>query len=134
MGNDEEIEIIDLEDPEEENMEIDDIAAEPITSSSIKRCGYCRRVQYGHPVPYGAGKCLLEKINDDELKNDDKIKLEMRKSKRGRKKKRLSDESSVEPSPKKDKIQSEEQMKKETEDLERKLEKRRRKERMQKTI
>ena len=54
MGNEEEIDVIDLEDPEEENMEIEDIAAEPINSLRIKRCGHCRRMQYGHPVPYRA--------------------------------------------------------------------------------
>ena len=108
-------------------MEIKDIAAEPINSSRIKRCGHCRQMQYGHSVPYGAGKCLLEKINDDELKKDDAIKLKMRKSKRERKKKRLSDASIIETSPKKDKKQSslEEQMKKETEELQKKLDKQR---------
>ena len=51
--------VIDQEDPKEEMMEIEDIAAEPIDSGKINRCGHCRRMQYGHPVPYGSGKCLF---------------------------------------------------------------------------
>ena len=81
-----EAESIEREDPSEEAMDLEEIEAEPLDSERINRCGKCRRVQFGHPVPYGTGKCLLERIDDDEsLAEDDKKKLEMRRQKRGKK-------------------------------------------------
>ena len=76
------------EDPSEEAMDIEDIEAEPIDSVRINRCGHCRRVQFGHPVPYGQDTCQLDRIDDDEeLAKDDKVKLELRKHQRGKKRK-----------------------------------------------
>ena len=98
----ENVEIIEEEDPSEEIMEINDIAAEPLNSTRVNRCGHCRRMQFGHPVPYGSEKCLLDKIKDDEdLKKDDEIKLDMRKKKRCRK--RSLNDSKLEPGRKRDK-------------------------------
>ena len=127
MSTEDEVQIIEEEEPQEEAMEIEDIAAEPLDSVKINRCGQCRRMQYGHPVPYGAGKCLLDKIADDtELKNDDLIKIEMRKERRGNKRSRGSDETNDQPDSKKDKKEkgnhdAEEQLRKENEELEKKL-------------
>ena len=39
-----------------------EIEAEAIDSTKINRCEHCRRVQFGHPVPYGLEKCKLERI------------------------------------------------------------------------
>ena len=61
-------------------MEIEEIGAEPLNTDRINRCGKCRRVQFGHPKPYGIYKCLLDRLDDDKLQEeDDKTKLEMRK-------------------------------------------------------
>ena len=81
--------IVEKEDPSEEMMEIEEIEVEPLNSKRIRRCGKCRRVQFGHPVPYGIDKCKLERIDDDKLlAEDDKKKLELRRDKRGKKRSR----------------------------------------------
>ena len=86
---DEEEEDIPIEDPSEELMDIEEIEA---NSNKINRCGKCRRVQFGHPMPYGIDKCQLDVIIDDGLlAEDDKVKLDMRRKKRG-----LKRQSSVE--------------------------------------
>ena len=128
MAGNEYVEVIEVEDPREELMEIDDIAAEPLNSTRINRCGHCRRMQYGHPVPYGAGKCLLDKINDDQtLKEDDKIKLDMRKMKRGQKKDTDTDDTDEMLGNKQDKktMTEEQQLIKENEEFKRKLDEKR---------
>ena len=72
---DEEEEYIPIEDPSEELMDIEEIEA---NSNKINRCGKCRRVQFGHPMPYGIDKCQLDVIIDDGLlAEDDKVKLDM---------------------------------------------------------
>jgi hypothetical protein len=44
MTDDDKVETINQEDPQEESMEIEDIAAEPLDSMKIIRCGHCRRM------------------------------------------------------------------------------------------
>ena len=84
MREDDEVETIEDKGTDEETMEINKISNELLDLRKIRRCGHCRRMQYGHPIPYGTDKCIMDRINDDEkLKNDDKIKIEMRKKKRG---------------------------------------------------
>ena len=109
MANDDDIIIVEEEDPEERMMKIDDISAEPIDSTRVNRCGHCRRMQYGHQITYGAGKCTKEKITDDnDLAEDDEIKLEMRRRKRGEKRERDMDDSKKEVTPKRDKKRKDE--------------------------
>ena len=126
--------MIEDEDPDEEMMDIDDIAAEPIDSAKINRCGKCRRVQYGHPVPYGAGRCILEEIaNDEDLKRDDEVKLEMRRKKRTRKRSRGFDDV-TEPGAKKEKNEEEELLRKNAEFESKLEEKRKEREKIEKDL
>ena len=86
--------IIREEEPTEEDMEVEEIANEPPDSRKINSCKKCRRMKFGHPVPYGQEHCQLERIDDDEsLKADDETKNRKRiELRRNKKKRSLSDE------------------------------------------
>ena len=88
----------------EEEMEIEEIANEPEDSEKVNRCKKCRRLKFGHTLPFGQDKCELPRIEDnEELKKDDELKNEKRKeirAKKTRKRKSLSDER-IDPDAKK---------------------------------
>ena len=76
------------EDKQEETMEIEEIMDEPIDSTKVSRCRNCRILKFGHPRPFGERECKLSRIdNDEELRQDDIIKNEMRKESRSKKRK-----------------------------------------------
>ena len=76
------------EDPDEEEMEIEDLNKETIDSKKIVRCRKCRRMKFGHPLPWGEKNCELIRINDDEeLRKDDLTKNMQRQVMRRNKKK-----------------------------------------------
>ena len=113
--------VIDTEGAEEE-MEIEEIIKEPENSVKVDRCKKCRRLKFGHTLPFGQDKCELERINDDEeLKKDDKIKNEKRKETRikkseAKKRKSLSKER-TDSNAKKVKEDEDEELKKLEEEL-----------------
>ena len=75
-----------IEENQEESMEIDQLINEPLESGKIARCKKCRRMKFGHPLPYGLHDCQLDPILDDvELREDDQQKNEKRKESRNRK-------------------------------------------------
>ena len=76
------------EDPDEEEMEIEELNKETIDSKKIVRCRKCRRMKFGHPLPWGEKNCELNRINDDEeLRKDDLTKNMQRQVMRRNKKK-----------------------------------------------
>ena len=69
-----------IENPEEEQMEIEELNKETIDSKKIMRCKKCRRMQFGHPLPWGENYSELNQIeDDDELEKDNLIKNIQRK-------------------------------------------------------
>ena len=76
------------EDPDEEEMEIEDLNKETIDSKKIVRCRKCRRMKFGHPLPWGEKNCELNRIDDDEeLRKDNLTKNMQRQVMRRNKKK-----------------------------------------------
>ena len=122
--------IIQNEEPDEEEMDVEDISKEPPDSRKIDRCKKCRRMKFGHPIPFGKDNCHLERIeNDADLKEDDDMKNKKRVELRSRKKKRLLSDSKKESIAKKNKDETEEsdeeldKMKEEEKKLENELKK-----------
>ena len=122
--------VIQSEEPVEEEMDVDEIAKEPPESRKIDRCKHCRRMKFGHPIPFGLDKCQLEKIENDEiLKADDGVKNQKRTELRTRKKKRLlsnDKKESVAKKKKDEELESDEELKRmqdEEKELEAKLKK-----------
>ena len=54
------------EDAEEESMEIEELREVAVDSGRVVRCKHCRRMRFGHPLPYGEKECRLEPIKKDE--------------------------------------------------------------------
>ena len=64
-----------------EEMDLENLDV-PDWRKNVQRCGKCRRMKYGHPQPFGAEKCELERIDDEkELEEDDEKKRQMKNEK-----------------------------------------------------